>query len=103
MHTGIKKSVQPESRFYDKAHPENNESLNTFAEREKEARTLHELGVKKMYMHLDGWGQPGYDNQHPDYTPACKEAGGWKGMKSLVDTMHDFGYQFGIHDQYRDY
>ena len=24
-------------------------------------------------------------------------------MKSLVDTMHDFGYQFGIHDQYRDY
>lgn len=43
MHTGIKKSVQPESRFYDKAHPENNESLNTFAEREKEARTLHEL------------------------------------------------------------
>ncbi len=35
MHTGIKKSVQPESRFYDKAHPENNESLNTFAEREK--------------------------------------------------------------------
>ena len=24
-------------------------------------------------------------------------------MKSLVDTMHDFGYKFGIHDQYRDY
>ena len=103
MHTGIKKSVQPESRFYDKAHPENNESLNTFAEREKEARTLHELGVKKLYMHLDGWGQPGDDNQHPDYTPACKEAGGWEGMKSLVDAMHEMGYLFGIHDQYRDY
>ena len=55
--------------------------------REKEARTLHELGVKKLYMHLDGWGQPGYDNQHPDYTPACKEAGGWEGMKSLVDAF----------------
>ena len=47
--------------------------------------------------------EPGYDNQHPDYTPACQAAGGWEGMKSLVDTMHDFGYKFGIHDQYRDY
>ena len=43
FHTGIKKSVQPESRFYDKNHPENNESLNTFAEREKEARTFMSL------------------------------------------------------------
>lgn len=41
--------------------------------------------------------------QNPDYTPACQAAGGWEGMKSLVDTMHDFGYKFGIHDQYRDY
>lgn len=24
-------------------------------------------------------------------------------MKSLVDTMHKYGYLFGIHDQYRDY
>lgn len=48
-------------------------------------------------------GTAGYDNQHPDYTPACKEAGGWEGMKSLVDAMHEMGYLFGIHDQYRDY
>lgn len=103
MHTGIKKSVQPESRFYDKEHPENNEALTPFSVHEKEVRTLHELGVKKLYMHLDGWGQPGYDNQHPDYTPACQEAGGWEGMKSLTDTMQELGYLFGIHDQYRDY
>lgn len=47
--------------------------------------------------------QPGYDNQHPDYLPACKEAGGWEDMKELADTMHECGYMFGIHDQYRDF
>ena len=56
-----------------------------------------------MYLHLDGWAEPGYDNHHPDYLPACIEAGGWEGMKSLVDTMHRLGFMFGIHDQYRDY
>ena len=51
-----------------------------------------------------GWlGTAGYDNQHPDYLPACKEAGGWEDMKELADTMHKCGYMFGIHDQYRDF
>ena len=59
--------------------------------------------MKKLYLHLDGWAEPGYDNKHPDYLPACKEAGGWDGMKKLADTMHECGYMFGIHDQYRDY
>lgn len=54
-------------------------------------------------MHLDGWAQPGYDNAHPDYLPACQEAGGWEGMKSLVDACHEQGDIFGTHDQYRDY
>lgn len=103
VHKGIKTIVQPNSDFYDPENPEKNNNLTTFAQREKEVRHLHELGVKKMYLHLDGWAQPGYDNQHPDYLPACKEAGGWEGMKSLVDTMHECGYMFGIHDQYRDY
>ena len=69
--------------------------------REQQIREIHDLGVEKVYLHLDGWADPGYDNQHPDYTPACQAAGGWEDMKSLVDTMHDFGYKFGIHDQYR--
>lgn len=103
MHTGIKKSVQPESRFYDREHPENNESVIPFSVHEREVRELYKLGVRKLYLHLDGWGQPGYDNQHPDYTPACTEAGGWDGMRSLADTMRELGFLFGIHDQYRDY
>ncbi|MCD7776084.1 MAG: DUF5696 domain-containing protein, partial [Firmicutes bacterium] len=103
VHVGIKKNVVPESGFYDKEHPENNYELTPFSEREREVRLLSELGVEKLYLHLDGWGQPGYDNEHPDYTPACLEAGGWEGMKSLADALHECGYLFGIHDQYRDY
>ena len=66
-------------------------------------KELHELGVGKLYLHLDGWAEPGYDNKHPDYTPACEEAGGRKDMKELADTMQKQGDLFGIHDQYRDY
>ena len=54
-------------------------------------KELHELGAGKLYLHLDGWAEPGYDNNHPDYTPACEEAGGWKAMKELSDTMKEQG------------
>lgn len=103
LHKGIKTFVQPNSDFYDAENPEKNNHLTTFAQREQEIRQLHEMGVEKLYLHLDGWAEPGYDNRHPDYGPACEEAGGWEGMKSLADTMHECGYLFGIHDQYRDY
>lgn len=103
LHKGIKTQVQENSDFFDPANPDKNNHLTSFAQREEELRKLHELGVEKVYLHLDGWAQPGYDNQHPDYLPACKEAGGWEGMKHLADTAHACGYLFGIHDQYRDY
>ena len=50
---------------------------------------------EKVYLHLDGWGNPGYDNQHPDYLPACEEAGGWEGMRSLSECMKEMNYTFG--------
>jgi len=103
VHVGIKTKVQPDSSFYDPAQPGKNDSLVTFAQRERQMRTLHEMGAGRLYLHLDGWAQPGYDNGHPDYLPACREAGGWKGMKSLVDACHEQGDLFGTHDQYRDY
>lgn len=103
VHTGIKTHVREDSDFYDQNQPDKNNHLTTFAAREAQMRELHKAGVKKLYLHLDGWAQPGYDNQHPDYSPACEEAGGWEGMRSLADTMHELGYLFGIHDQYRDY
>lgn len=103
VHKGIKTVVQPDSEFFDEKNPNKNNHLCTFSRREEEIQLLHKKGVKKLYLHLDGWAEPGYDNQHPDYSPACKEAGGWEGMKSLADRLHKYGYLFGIHDQYRDY
>ncbi len=103
VHKGIKKHVSPASRFYDREHPEKNDVVVPFHARTTEILRYHQKGVKKLYLHLDGWGAPGYDNQHPDYLPACPEAGGWEGFKELSDTIHDCGYLFGLHDQYRDY
>ena len=103
VHFGIKAVVQPDSRFYDHEHPENNAALVTFAERTKQIKELAAHGAKKMYLHLDGWAEPGYDNCHPDYGPACIEAGGWEGMEMLCRTVKECGGMFGIHDQYRDY
>ena len=103
IHTGIKTVVQPDSDFFDPENPEKNNHCTPFSKRTEEIKLLHNMGVEKLYLHLDGWAQPGYDNCHPDYSPACIEAGGWEGMKELADTMHECGYLFGIHDQYRDF
>ncbi|MCD7784480.1 MAG: DUF5696 domain-containing protein [Oscillospiraceae bacterium] len=103
VHKGIKKHVSPDSRYYDKDNPGNNDSVVPFSARTAEIKRYHDKGVPKLYLHLDGWGAPGYDNQHPNYLPACPEAGGWDGFKELSDTITDCGYLFGLHDQYRDY
>lgn len=103
VHNGIKTHIAPGSGFYDPEHPEKNDALTPFSERTEKMRHFKEKGVEKLYLHLDGWGQPGYDNQHPDYVPACAEAGGWEGFKELSDTMKECNYMLGVHDQYRDY
>lgn len=103
MHVPGKTHVTPESRYYNKEDVSKNERHVPFSHWEVRVKRLKELGVEQLYLHLDGWGQPGYDNKHPDYLPPCKELGGWEGMKSLSDTMQQLGYMFGIHDQYRDY
>ena len=103
VHCGIKTSVHPLSDFYDQEHPEKNNHVTPFAKRARLIEDMKKRGVKKLYLHLDGWAEPGYDNRHPDYLPACGEAGGWEGMKQLADTVQSCGYLFGIHDQYRDY
>lgn len=103
VHKGIKKHIDEKSIFYDREHLEKNDSVTPFAFREKEIRFYKEKGVEKLYLHLDGWGNPGYDNKHPDILPPCEEAGGFEGMKALSRAMQECGYVFGIHDQYRDY
>lgn len=103
LHKGIKTHVVEESIFYDKENKEKNDLLISFKQRANEIRYYHEKGIKKLYLHLDGWGDPGYDNCHPDYLPACIEAGGWEGLKELSDTLFEYHDLFGLHDQYRDY
>ena len=103
VHKGIKTCVQPDSEFFDKAAPDKNNRVVPFKKRTEEMKAFKADGVKKLYLHLDGWGDAGYDNKHPDVGPACAEAGGWEGMRELSKTMEELGYLFGIHDQYRDF
>ncbi len=103
VHTGIKTHVDPESDFYDPDAPDKNNHLTTFDTRADEILAYKQLGVDRLYLHLDGWAEPGYDNCHPDYLPACREAGGWEGLLRLQKTIEDCGYLYGLHDQYRDF
>lgn len=103
VHQCAKSHVEPTSEFYDPEHLKKNDALVTFRQRAEQLEEYHQLGVENIYYHLDGWGQPGYDNQHPDYLPACQEAGGWDGLRELAQTAERCGYLFGLHDQYRDY
>lgn len=102
VHMGIQTYVQPTSRFYDPQAPEKNNHLTSFAQREKEMVHYYQMGMEHLYLHLDGWGVA-YDNQHPDVMPINQKAGGALAMRHLVERLHDLGYLFGIHDQYRDY
>ena len=104
LHTGIYTAIHPKSKFYDKRHPEKNRILSaTFGERGREYEKYRELGLDRLYIHTDGWGENGYDNNHPYVLPPCPQAGGFQGMKDLCGKCKSLGYIFGIHDQYRDF
>ena len=99
VHTGIKAHTEKDSRFYNGQE----DVIHSFDSVKDMIQSLHELGSNKLYLHLDGWGDPGYDNCHPDYLPACIEAGRWAGLKRLQQSLSASNDLFGLHDQYRDY
>lgn len=103
IHTSILYHIEPESSYYHKDAPAKNDDLVTFDARADALQQLASRGVKKAYVHLDGWGFRGYDNLHPDVLPPCPSAGGWEGMKRLAERCAKLGYVFALHDQYRDY
>jgi hypothetical protein len=103
VHTSILYHIQPESSYYQAGKPEANHQIVSFAERARQLEALAALGVRRAYVHLDGWGFRGYDNLHPDILPPCPEAGGWEGMRLFADTCDRLGFVFAVHDQYRDY
>lgn len=103
LHTSILNHIQPESSYYQKDDPAANHQLTTFDQRAGDLRRLHAAGVRRVYLHLDGWGLRGYDNLHPDILPPSPEAGGWEGMRRFSETCEQLGYLFAVHDQYRDF
>ena len=103
VHDGIASMIHPDSEAYNKEHPERNVWFVKFRDIGKKLEKIKKKGFEKVYLHLDGWGNKGYDRLHPDLFPPCPEAGGAEGMKDLSDKCRDLGYRFGIHDQFRDY
>lgn len=102
LHHGIFSNIQPKSKFY-KKNGRNQFLKATFKKRAEQIEKIKELGLEKLYVHTDGWGKLGYDNNHPYILPPCPHAGGWSGLKYLADTCRNLGYIFALHDQYRDF
>ncbi|HZJ46315.1 MAG TPA: DUF5696 domain-containing protein [Pyrinomonadaceae bacterium] len=103
MRASILRNLKPESDRYDTKDPSKNYSLTTFEERARQLRELKAKGLERVLVFVSGWPHLGYDRQHPDSLPPPEQAGGWDGMKRLVDTCREIGYPVIFHDQYRDY
>jgi hypothetical protein len=103
MRASILRNLKPESDRYDTKDPSKNYSLITFDERARQLRELKAKGLDRVLVFVSGWPHLGYDRQHPDSLPPPEEAGGWDGMKRLIDTCKEIGYPVIFHDQYRDY
>lgn len=102
LHHKIYSKINEKSQFYDK-NGSNEILCATFRERAEEMKKLKAAGLEKLYIHTDGWGKDGYDNNHPYILPPCEQAGGWDGFKEFADVSRELGYVFALHDQYRDY
>ena len=102
LHHKIFSKINKKSQFYNK-NGSNELLCATFYERAEEMKKLKSLGLDKLYIHTDGWGKDGYDNNHPYILPPCEQAGGWDGFKKFADICRELGYVFALHDQYRDY
>lgn len=102
LHHKIFSKINEKSQFFDK-HGSNEILCATFYERAEQIRKLKSLGLEKLYIHTDGWGKDGYDNNHPYILPPCEKAGGWDGFRAFADVSRELGYVFALHDQYRDY
>ncbi len=101
IHFGIKSHTDEESSFYDPLKAK--DVVIPFKKRLAELKMIKERYPQRLYVHIDGWAEPGYDNMHPDYFPVCIEAGGAKDLKELVDYLKEQGDLIALHDQYRDY
>ena len=100
---GILRNLKQDSDRFDQKDGSKNYSLTTFDERARQLRDLKSKGFERVLVLVSGWPRLGYDRQHPDPLPPPEQAGGWEGMKRLVDTCREIGYPVILHDQYRDF
>lgn len=96
-------NLSPDSDRYDTRDSSKNYNLVSFDERARQLRELKSRGFDHVLVFISGWPHLGYDRQHPDSLPPPEAAGGWSGFKRLTDAVHELGYQYVLHDQYRDY
>ena len=76
---------------------------HTFAELSQVAQHWNDvLGFDRALMTLGGWIRMGFDNQYPDILPASPEAGSNEGLAALSTQVRDYGWLFGLHDNYQD-
>ncbi len=101
-HTAIFSNTSPDSKFY-KKEKEHSVLHSTFEQKAQQLKCFKALGMDRLYIHTDGWGERGYDNLCPYILPPCPQAGGWDGMRKLSGTANELDYMFGLHDQYRDF
>jgi len=99
----ILRNLKPDSDRYDTKDIAKNYSLTTFDDRARQLKELKAKGYERLLVLVSGWPHLGYDRQHPDSLPPPEQAGGWTGMKRLIDTCRELGYTVIFHDQYRDY
>lgn len=94
---------EKDSPLYRKRMPQMNEYYCSFPERWAQIEALMQKGAHSFIVHMDGCGNRGYDNGHPDLFPINSQIGGAEEMKSFVQRCRENGLFFDIHDQYRDY
>lgn len=104
IHTdSIHWNCEPESEYYNYDNPKKNFKVQSFSDMAQKIEKIKKIGIKKAYVHIDGWGKSGYDNLHPDILPPSQPAGGYEGMKDMLERIKNIGYIPALHDQYRDY
>src|SRR4030095_2072701 len=99
----ILRNLKPESDRYDTKDLSKNYSLTTFDERARQLKELKARGYERVLFFISGGPHLGYDRQHPDSLPPPEPAGGWAGIRRLVDACRELAFPVILHDQYRDY
>lgn len=104
VHETVCVHIDKNSSYYNSIDIMKNDYYKTFSDLSEKLISLKtNYNITRAYIHIDGWGVNGYDNNHPDILPPSSKAGGFVGLKNLKYTCENLGYLFALHDNYRNY